>query len=143
MCFFVFFKQKTAYEVRISDWSSDVCSSDLGPAQAAPQGTPVTEEDAYAIGLEAYTYAYPMVLMEMTRRVSTNAGEGRLHAPMNHFSHMKTYPDASFRDVVRPNADTLYSNLWFDVGKEPLILPLPDTAARDRKSVGSGKGVTV
>src|SRR3546814_7346305 len=27
--FFVFFKQKTAYEMRISDWSSDVCSSDL------------------------------------------------------------------------------------------------------------------
>src|SRR3546814_14858102 len=49
---------------------------------------------------------------------------------MNHFSHMKTYPDASFRDVVRPNADTLYSTLWFDVGKEPLILTLPDTAGR-------------
>src|SRR3546814_3407411 len=29
MCFFCFFKQKTAYEMRISDWSSDVCSSDL------------------------------------------------------------------------------------------------------------------
>src|SRR3546814_12477489 len=29
MCVFFFFKQKTAYEVRISDWSSDVCSSDL------------------------------------------------------------------------------------------------------------------
>src|SRR3546814_9306848 len=29
MCVFVFFKQKTAYEMRISDWSSDVCSSDL------------------------------------------------------------------------------------------------------------------
>src|SRR3546814_3125240 len=28
-----FFKQKTAYEMRISDWSSDVCSSDLGEAQ--------------------------------------------------------------------------------------------------------------
>src|SRR3546814_6605445 len=28
-CFFFFFKQKTAYEMRISDWSSDVCSSDL------------------------------------------------------------------------------------------------------------------
>src|SRR3546814_1886535 len=28
-----FFKQKTAYEVRISDWSSDVCSSDLAPAR--------------------------------------------------------------------------------------------------------------
>src|SRR3546814_1371795 len=29
--FFFFFKQKTAYEMRISDWSSDVCSSDLAP----------------------------------------------------------------------------------------------------------------
>src|SRR3546814_2610016 len=29
MCFVFFFKQKTAYEMRISDWSSDVCSSDL------------------------------------------------------------------------------------------------------------------
>src|SRR3546814_6683024 len=36
MCFF-FFKQKTAYEMRISDWSSDVCSSDL-PADAAGRG---------------------------------------------------------------------------------------------------------
>src|SRR3546814_3136426 len=41
--YFFFFKQKTAYEMRISDWSSDVCSSDLvlycdlGPA--APLGT--------------------------------------------------------------------------------------------------------
>src|SRR3546814_6096437 len=30
LCFFFFFKQKTAYEMRMSDWSSDVCSSDLG-----------------------------------------------------------------------------------------------------------------
>src|SRR3546814_2337685 len=36
LCCFFFFKQKTAYEMRISDWSSDVCSSDLAaPAQAA------------------------------------------------------------------------------------------------------------
>src|SRR3546814_3693693 len=35
-CFF-FFKQKTAYEMRISDWSSDVCSSDL---QGRPRGSP-------------------------------------------------------------------------------------------------------
>src|SRR3546814_1155254 len=35
MCFFFFFKQKTAYEMRISDWSSDVCSSDL-PRSGAP-----------------------------------------------------------------------------------------------------------
>src|SRR3546814_15484362 len=32
-CIFFFFKQKTAYEMRISDWSSDVCSSDLAADQ--------------------------------------------------------------------------------------------------------------
>src|SRR3546814_4134645 len=44
VCFF-FFKQKTAYEMRISDWSSDVCSSDLRPEApgrrgAAPHAAP-------------------------------------------------------------------------------------------------------
>src|SRR3546814_7238780 len=46
MFLFFFFKQKTAYEMRISDWSSDVCSSDLGighdgaGGQQAPQDAP-------------------------------------------------------------------------------------------------------
>src|SRR3546814_13602639 len=37
--FFFFFKQKTAYEMRISDWSSDVCSSDLTDSLALPDDT--------------------------------------------------------------------------------------------------------
>src|SRR3546814_14295049 len=37
---FFFFKQKTAYEMRISDWSSDVCSSDLRPAHRAGSHAP-------------------------------------------------------------------------------------------------------
>src|SRR3546814_2483839 len=40
MVFFFFFKQKTAYEMRISDWSSDVCSSDLRLADLARQDGP-------------------------------------------------------------------------------------------------------
>src|SRR3546814_5777799 len=38
VCLLFFFKQKTAYEMRISDWSSDVCSSDLHPPGAEPAG---------------------------------------------------------------------------------------------------------
>src|SRR3546814_9390642 len=38
---FVFFKQKTAYEMRISDWSSDVCSSDLPIAASVPSGVAI------------------------------------------------------------------------------------------------------
>src|SRR3546814_3797457 len=37
---FFFFKQKTAYEMRISDWSSDVCSSDLDPSVGAAASGP-------------------------------------------------------------------------------------------------------
>src|SRR3546814_2639931 len=37
--FFFFFKQKTAYEMRISDWSSDVCSSDLEHARLTGRGS--------------------------------------------------------------------------------------------------------
>src|SRR3546814_7288296 len=37
-CLFFFFKQKTAYEMRISDWSSDVCSSDLAGSGAWTAG---------------------------------------------------------------------------------------------------------
>src|SRR3546814_6561886 len=38
--FFFFFKQKTAYEMRISDWSSDVCSSDLGDQRPRDRADP-------------------------------------------------------------------------------------------------------
>src|SRR3546814_4183259 len=44
VCVFVFFKQKTSYEMRISDWSSDVCSSDLVRAvtlEIAPMGSSI------------------------------------------------------------------------------------------------------
>src|SRR3546814_17810835 len=49
--FFFFFKQKTAYEMRISDWSSDVCSSDL----RAPFGLDEGEAEV-AIGAESFLF---------------------------------------------------------------------------------------
>src|SRR3546814_6726280 len=45
-CFLFFFKQKTAYELRISDWSSDVCSSDLSRTEECAGGDPDCESHA-------------------------------------------------------------------------------------------------
>src|SRR6476469_8083027 len=72
------------------------------------QGAPATSE-AVAIATNAYIYGYPLVTMEITRRVATNIDVPNEtgHAPMGQFSHMRKYPDASFRDVTAPNADTL------------------------------------
>lgn len=84
-------------------------------------------KDATEIGIDAYIYGYPLVTMEMTRRVMTNvAAPQGSHAPMGQFLLMRKYPNAAFRDVTAPNADTLYSTAWLDLTKEPYILSLPD-----------------
>src|SRR3546814_1845083 len=49
LCFIFFFKQKTAYEMRISDWSSDVCSSDLWCAEEFTLAK-VAQADAISVG---------------------------------------------------------------------------------------------
>src|SRR3546814_1120226 len=49
LCFF-FFKQKTAYEMRISDWSSDVCSSDLVPGAGDPVSGAARHHQYNAVG---------------------------------------------------------------------------------------------
>src|SRR3546814_19305057 len=66
MCI-VFFKKKTAYEMRISDWSSDVCSSDLSISFATPKGEVDDEKLLFAqlIGSLAF---------EAARRVSLEKG---------------------------------------------------------------------
>src|SRR3546814_10345977 len=54
MCYFFFFKQKTAYEMRISDWSSDVCSSDLLSIKArALRGRGIAGGDRIELALNA------------------------------------------------------------------------------------------
>ena len=100
-------------------------------AEAKAVEAAAKEAEARAIAIESYVYAYPLVTMEMTRRVMTNveAPQGS-RAPMGHFVRMRSYPDASYRDVTAPNADTLYTTTWIDVSKEPWILSLPDMKDR-------------
>ena len=97
-------------------------AGDIGALQPA---------EALAIATEAYIYGYPLVTMEITRRVMTNiAKPGGQHAPMGQFGSLRTYPDASFREVTAPNADTLYSVAWLDLSREPYVLSIPDSKGR-------------
>ncbi len=85
------------------------------------------------IAQEAYIYLYPLVLMDITRRQTTNVnkwnGNG-FSAPMNNFGHFRTFPPLDFKTVVRPNFDTLYSSLWMDLSGGPMILTIPDSDGR-------------
>jgi len=93
----------------------------------------ITDDEAHAIGVDAYLYFYPIVTMDITRRQITNmtSGEiGGLGGPMNMFHNAEAFPTADMRAVVRPNFDTLYSSAWLDLTKEPVIVSAPDTNGR-------------
>ncbi|MFN3150346.1 DUF1254 domain-containing protein [Bremerella sp.] len=91
----------------------------------------LSPDQAKSIATEAYIFGYPLVTMEITRRVMTNVVEPKdTHAPMGQFARLREYPNAEFHDVTAPNADTLYTVAWIDVAKEPWVLSLPD--ANDR-----------
>lgn len=88
-------------------------------------------KEVVEIGTEAYIYGYPLVTMDMTRRVSTNVAKPEgTRAPMGQFARLREYPTAAFRDVTAPNADTLYTMAWLDVGKEPWIVSAPAMGKR-------------
>src|SRR5262249_26375572 len=107
-----------------------VCGS-MVATQANAQA--VSKEQAYEIARDAYIYAYPIVTMDVSMRQSTNVPDAKtvpLRAPINQFAHARNYPRAECRDVVRYYFEPLYSPAWLDLGPEPIVLSVPDTAGR-------------
>jgi hypothetical protein len=91
----------------------------------------MSEERAHDLGVEAYIYGYPMVLMDVTREVGTNVPKaGENAAPLNQFGQKRSFPDDTFTTVVSPNADTLYSFAFLDLSKEPMVLSVPEMGNR-------------
>lgn len=78
----------------------------------------------------AYLYGYPLVLMEQSRLVSSTKQLAVNGKSSNQFTHLQQLPDHTFRDVVRPNNDTLYSSAWINLDREPIVLNVPDTNGR-------------
>ncbi|MFA6559672.1 MAG: DUF1254 domain-containing protein, partial [Candidatus Obscuribacterales bacterium] len=103
----------------------------MGLTAAQPK-TSLSTTEAYEIGLESYVYFYSLLSMEITRRqcINLDAGIKPGSGPSNYFSHVRAYPGADFRTVVRPNFDTLYSITWFDLTDEPIVLSIPDSKER-------------
>jgi len=89
------------------------------------------EKEGLEGGVEAVAYGFPLVIMDATRqKISNVATAGPSAAPVNQFANMPQFPDASFKDVVRANVDTLYSSAWLELSKEPIVLSVPDTNGR-------------
>lgn len=99
-------------------------------ASTSPGSDPRSE--AQQIVQEAYVYLYPLVTMDVTRKQLTNL-DPKVNAfggPANAFTHVRAFPTADMRTVVRPNFDTLYSSAWVDLTAGPMVVSTADTGGR-------------
>lgn len=104
-----------------------------GTAVQAATAAPVTAKEAQQIAEDAYIYGYSLMTSAVTRVQMTNVPQlepTKLKMPMGQFFNIPRYPPADFRGVTAPNADTLYSAAWMDLGKEPMVFTHPDMGKR-------------
>ena len=112
--------------LNVSTAAAVVCAATLLPVEkaAAAQQTMAAQE----LLEQAYLYAFPLVLMDATRKVSTNTETpNSTRAPINQFIHAEKLADAASRAVVTPNVDTIYTQAFLDVGSEPMLYGVPQT----------------
>ncbi len=98
-------------------------------------------KQAYALGVQAYIWGYPMVIMQRSRDAMTKGGDapvtpdqfnesGLLFAPVNQVANAWGMLGPKFSAVRSGNSDTQYSAMWFDSSKEPYVLHIPNAKGR-------------
>jgi hypothetical protein len=103
-----------------------------GNHHAVQAQTPVADP-VTAAAIEAYLYGYSLITSEITRIQQTNVDKidlTLLRMPMGQFINVPAYPPADYQGITAPNADTLYSAAWLDVGEEPWLFSHPDMGDR-------------
>lgn len=75
---------------------------------------------------EAYIFSFPLVVMDATKIAGTNTVKPTdSKAPVNQFLHAKMLATAKFREVVTPNVDTVYSQLFIDLSRDAVVIHKP------------------
>ncbi len=98
-------------------------------------------KQAYALGVQAYLWGYPMVVMQKSRDAMTRALDapgtpahfkktGRIEGPVNQVANAWGMLGPDFTAVQSVNSDTLYEIIWLDSSEEPQIFHIPDTKGR-------------
>ncbi len=85
-----------------------------------------TADETWNLIRQAYIYSFPLVLMDATLTVGTNTEEPAAgKAPINQVGHAKNLATAAFTQVVTPNVDTLYSQIFYDLSGDALVIQKP------------------
>jgi len=118
-------------------------AADASAQKGKPSLTPdeARAKQAYALGVQAYLWGYPMVVMQRSRDAMTKGGDspvtpevfnksGLLFAPVNQVANAWGMLGPKFSAVQSGNSDTQYSVTWFDSSEEPYVLHLPASQGR-------------
>jgi hypothetical protein len=84
-----------------------------------------SKAEQIVLGAEGYIFGFPLVVMDVTRANAVLA-----IGPQNQLRRVRQFPDARFRDVVRPNVDTLYTTAFMDMAQGPWAFEM---AANDQR----------
>ncbi len=114
------------------------CVAQDSPTIKADQ---VKAKQAYALGVTAYLWGYPLVIMQRSRDAMTKGGEspvtpdqfnksGLLFAPVNQVASAWGMLGPKFSAVQSGNSDTQYSVTWYDSSEEPFVLHIPKSNGR-------------
>lgn len=88
--------------------------------------TILSQDETWALVRQAYIFSFPLVLMSETLAVGTNTEEAvNGKAPVNQVSHARGLANAAFRQVVTPNVDTLYSQIFYDLSEDAVVIQKP------------------
>ncbi|TAG28112.1 MAG: DUF1254 domain-containing protein [Burkholderiales bacterium] len=85
----------------------------------AAGATLYAKSEQIVLGAEAYIFGYPLVVMDVTR-----AHSALTVGPENQLRRVRVFPDASFKGVVRPNVDTLYTSAFIDMAQGPWVFEM-------------------
>jgi hypothetical protein len=89
------------------------------------------EIDVNEIAVEGYTFLYPLVMMEVTRRhISSTDRRSEQQKTSNLFIHNHEMASDKWRAVARSNIDTLFSSAWIDLSEGPATITLPPAGDR-------------
>lgn len=84
-----------------------------------------SQREQLRLAAQSYVFGYPLVMMDITRQYYLST-----RGPENQLNNLRAFPGADFREVVRPNVDTLYSIAWLNLQQGPQVLELPKDPKR-------------
>lgn len=106
--------------------------AEASPAQAEETEHLMDETEAqtdlsWELIKDAYIYTFPLLVHATKEKMTNTVSPTSTQAPVNQFIHAAALATAAATNVVTPNVDTVYSQVWLDLSEDAVVLEKPST----------------